>query len=108
MGYGFPHWQTRQPRAESRVQSGVVAQRTPFDSGQRSLSVIAQAGASRSAKEKTKGRGRMRPAHPSLSSRQREESWRPTHRLLGIMQCTPLRTSTTWLTRQSPAIAVSE
>ncbi len=26
----------------------------------------------------------------------------------GIMQCTPLRTSTTWLTRQSPIIDVSE
>jgi len=26
----------------------------------------------------------------------------------GIMQCTPLRTSTTWLTRQSPIIEVSE
>ena len=30
------------------------------------------------------------------------------HRLLGIMQCTPLRTSTTWLTRQSAAMAAGE
>ncbi len=28
--------------------------------------------------------------------------------LLGTMQCTPLRTSTTWLTRQSPTMEVSE
>ena len=27
---------------------------------------------------------------------------------LGTMQCTPLRTSTTWVTRQSPTIEVSE
>jgi hypothetical protein len=38
---------------------------------------------------------------------QREETCFPTQRLLGIMQWTPLRTSTTWLTRQSTAIAVS-
>jgi hypothetical protein len=32
----------------------------------------------------------------------------PTQRLLGTMQWTPLRMSTTWLTRQSTASAVSE
>jgi len=31
-----------------------------------------------------------------------------TKTLLGTMQCTPLRTSTTWLTRQSPTMEVSE
>jgi len=32
----------------------------------------------------------------------------PVNKLLATMQCTPLRTSTTWLTRQSPATAASE
>jgi hypothetical protein len=31
-----------------------------------------------------------------------------TNTLFGTMQCTPLRTSTTWLTRQSATIDVRE
>ena len=53
---------------------------------------------------------------PTAEVRARDESVRmrlrvyffATKMLLGTMQCTPLRTSTTWLTRQSATIEASE
>ena len=58
--------------------------------------------------DSTRGAGRQR-------ERERDGESAPAgHRYFlakidfGIMQCTPLRTSTTWVTRQSPTIETSE
>lgn len=91
----------------SRVQSGVVMQLSPFDSGQRSLSFIAHAGASASARKRPGQEWERTVSEPSPVAGQREESVLPTQRLFGTMQWTPLRMSTIWLTRQSAASAVS-
>jgi len=45
---------------------------------------------------------------PAWSARRMETYFLAVKIDLGIMQCTPFRTSTTWLTRQSPTIDTSE